>query len=181
MNFKTEDYLTYDEIKQLIKSEYTHDKATIVCNKLIKYCFVFSDELYVLQPNKTYQLMLNLKASLINSVSFIIQESHKQLSDNQKDKLIKRYNNPAVKSILKNTNIETYYPQLLTKLTKQNVAFNVTIGEIHFNNGFMDVKTKEFKERTSNHYVTKYIRRDYVPSTEIQRKSVLKYTQIKMI
>jgi hypothetical protein len=70
MNFKTEDYLTYDEIKQLIKSEYTHDKATIVCNKLIKYCFVFNDELYVLQPNKTYQLMLNLKASLINSIIY---------------------------------------------------------------------------------------------------------------
>ena len=74
MNFTTDDYLNYDEMKQLIESEYTHDKATIVCNKLIKYCFVFNDELYVLQQNKTYQVMLNLKASLVNSVSFIIQE-----------------------------------------------------------------------------------------------------------
>ena len=177
MNFTTEDYLNYDEMKQLIESEYTHDKATIVCNKLIKYCFVFNDELYVLQQNKTYQVMLNLKASLVNSVSFIIQESHKQLCNKKKDRLVKKYSNNAVKSILKNSNIETYYPQLLIRLTKQNVVFNITEGEIHFNNGYMDVKTKTFQQRTSTHYITKYIQRDYQPSSESQRNSVLEYVK----
>jgi hypothetical protein len=50
MNLKTEDYLTYDEIKQPIKSEHTHDKSTIVCNKLIGQ----SIALYSMMMNCTY-------------------------------------------------------------------------------------------------------------------------------
>jgi hypothetical protein len=49
------------------------------------------------------------------------------------------------------------------KLTKSDITLNNTIGEIRFNNGYMDVKTMKFLKRdVSKHFITKFVRRDYV-------------------
>jgi hypothetical protein len=177
MNFQKEDYLNCAEIKKLITSEYSHDKSKLIAKKLIKYCFVYNDELYELQTNKTYIQLANLKISVINKASLLIQKSHKKLSDTDKENIELKHGK-SVKAILKNSDIETYYPQLLSALTRKDVVFNVTIGEIHFNNGYMNVVTKEFKERDIKHHViTKYIQRDYVPSTKSQKEIVMKHVK----
>jgi hypothetical protein len=173
MNFQKKDYLTVDQIKTLITCEYSHDKSNLICDKLSRYCFVVNDELYEIQSNITYKRIANLKIAIVNKVSLLIQESHKRLSETDKENIKLKYAK-EYKAILKNSDIETYYPQLLSRLTKQDVVFDVTIGEIHYNNGYKEVATKEFKQRDINrHFVTKYIRRDYNPSTDKQRKSVL--------
>ena len=124
MNFQTNDYLTADEIKKLISSEYSHDKSKVICDKLIKYYFVTNDELYELQPNKTYQQLANLKISIINKVSLLIQSSHKKISKVERENIKLKYPK-GFKKVFKNSDIETYYPQLLSRLTKPNVIFNI--------------------------------------------------------
>lgn len=157
MEFKNKDNLKIDEIKKLITSEYSHDKAQIICKKIIEDFFIFKDVMYELQDNKTYIARSNVKSSIINKVSLLIQLSHKQLSDTDKENIDLKFGK-ATKNILKNTDIETYYPHLLHGLTKENVTFNVTVREIHFNNGYMDTATKTFKQREVGiHYVTNYL------------------------
>lgn len=175
MEIQKTDYLNFEEIKSLITSDYSHDKSQLICSKLKKYCFVFNDELYELQSNISYKQSPNLKLSIFNKVSLLIQLSHKQLSDVEKDSIELKYGK-VVKTIFKNSDIETYYPQLLNGLTKNDVIFNITIGELHFNNGYMDVATKTFKQRDiSRHVITKYIQRDYKPSSPKQRQRLLKH------
>jgi hypothetical protein len=88
MNFQIADYLNYNELLILITSDYSHSQAQVVSNILIKYCFIFNDELYELQQNKTYMIISsNLKVSLINKVSLLIQESHKRLKPEQKQSM----------------------------------------------------------------------------------------------
>ena len=65
----------------------------------------------------------------------------------------------AYKSIFKNTHIKTYFPQLLMTLTNNNVVFNLSKKEIHYNNGYMDLDTNIFKSRELHkHYMTEYIK-----------------------
>ena len=174
MNFNKKDLLNVKEITELIVSEYSHDKALIICDKLIKYCFVFNEKFYELQPNMTYVEKKEVKLSLQNKVSYLIQQSHKNLDEKDSENIElrhKKYN-----TIFTNSNIETYYPQVLAKITKTEVEFNVTIGEIHYNNGYMDVATKTFKMRTfGSHLITKYINRNYVASTVEERNSVYRH------
>jgi len=174
MEFLKTDYLNADEIKKLITVDFSHDKSNLLCNKLDKYCFVFNNELYELQSNFTYQNVSNLKLAIINKVSLLIQKSYKKIGKTDRENIKLKYPK-TYKKILKNSDIESYYPQLLLRLTKQNIVFNVTIGQIHYNNGYLDVNTKQFKQRNMNDkfYITKYITRDYKGSTEKQRNQLL--------
>jgi len=131
--------------------------------------------MYELQQNLSYKVVTNLKAFIIDKVSLLIQKSFSSLSPTDSENITLKYDK-NYRNIFKNSNIETYYPQLLMKLTKSDITLNNTVGEIHFNNGYIDVKTMKFLKRdVSKHFITKFIRRDYVESTKKQRNSVLKH------
>ena len=129
MEFRKKDYLKIDEIKNLIVSKFSHEKAKIIADKVVKYRFVTNDILCVLQDNFTFQDDTNVKLLLINKTSELIQTSYPKLSETDRENLDLKF--PKL-TIFKNSDIETYYPQLLNKLTKQQVIFNITVGEIHF-------------------------------------------------
>jgi hypothetical protein len=68
----------------------------------------------------------------------------------------------------------TYYPQLYTDLIKSDIKFDLNLSQIHYNNGYIDLDDLEFKQRTiGEHFITNYIKRDYVKSTKEQRKIIL--------
>ena len=55
------------------------------------------------------------------------------------------------------------------------MTFNNTLYEIHFQNGYMDLKENVFKKRILNtHYVTEFIKRDYIQSTIEEKNKILK-------
>ena len=172
MEFKKKDYLTATQIKELITSQFTQDQAGIIADKLQNYCFISGDVLYELQDNITYRATDNMKLELINKASELIQTSYKMLDEKDIENITLKYR--QYKNIFKNSNIDTYYPQLLKRLVRKDIIFNNTPGEIHFKNGYMTVSTKTFKKRDVNkHFVSKFIDRDYKVSTEKQRNKVL--------
>ena len=172
MEFKKKDYLTATQIKELITSQFTQDQAGIIADKLQNYCFISGDVLYELQDNITYRSTDNMKLELINKVSELIQTSYKMLDEKDIENITLKHR--QYKNIFKNSNIDTYYPQLLKRLIRKDIIFNNTPGEIHFKNGYMIVSTKTFKKRDVNkHFVSKFIDRDYEVSTEKQRNKVL--------
>jgi predicted Ser/Thr protein kinase len=106
--------------------------------------------------------------------TLLIQESYNQLDQQTKNLLNLEYSK-QIASIFSNASVEKFYPQLYSELENNEVKFDDYLCEIHFNNGFMDLKTSEFKQRVLHqHYITEYIRKDYVKSTKSQQKEVLK-------
>ena len=105
MNFQEQDYLNYREIKILIESKFTHEKANMIHDKL---------KIYYEKMNKKIK---NKKLMIINLVSLLIQQSFKQLDDTEQENINLKYNQ-SYKKIFTNANIETYYPQLLFNLKK---------------------------------------------------------------
>ena len=178
MEIAKTDYLTSKEIQTLIYSDFTQDIGKIISEKLIKYCFITESNLYMLQENITYKLIKDDKLTLLNKVSILIQESYKSLSDTETENIRLKYAK-VYNKIFTNSYIEKYYPQIVMGLTRNDVKFNYTPGQIHFENGFMDTLDGKltFKQRTYTQYVTKCINRNYTPSTEKQRRKVLKPLQ----
>jgi hypothetical protein len=76
--------------------------------------------------------------------------------------------------MFENSSVQTYYDQIITILEKKNVIFDDTPYQIHFNNGYYDLKNKKFKQRILHtHYISKFIRRDYVKSIEKERDELM--------
>lgn len=174
MNFNKEDLLTVKEIELLITSNLTQTIAKMISTKLTKYCFIQDDILYELQPNITYQRIIDRKNKLLNKVSQLIQDSYCNLSS-QDSKLIELEYKKEYKSIFKNSNIELYLPQLLNAIEKKGIVFDVTLNQIHYNNGYVNTETGKFYKRTVvKHFITKCIKRDYKGSTPEQREKVYK-------
>jgi hypothetical protein len=170
--FQNKDLLKKSEITELINTLSVQDRASIITKKLINYCFINDDKLYIMNPNVTYTMHNDLQNGIIDMASKLIDISFKNLSDEKTEYITKIY--PKYSKIFKNSFIVECLPQIKSMLNKNDIVFNVTIEEIHFQNGFMNTRTAIFGPRIMHkHYVTNYIKRDYVQSSEAQRKTVM--------
>lgn len=175
MEFKKQDLLNLKEIEQLIDSPFPNTKATIISNKLKSYCTIADKRLYTLQRNITYKVIDEVYEKLVTLVSYLIELSYKNLSETDQ-RLIKSEHSKTYKAIFSNADVKRYYEQLKISLQKDDVEFDVTINEIHFDNGFYDLKRGKFKSReVEKHYVTHYIKRDYKPSSKEEQKTMKKH------
>ena len=50
MKFDTKDLLNCSEFEELLKSDSPNNRATIICNKLKKYCFIHDKFMYMYDP-----------------------------------------------------------------------------------------------------------------------------------
>jgi phage/plasmid-associated DNA primase len=137
-----------------------------------------------LQRNVTYKIYSSdVKSKLFSEVTELIQNSYNSLTKESQYELYKKTYSDAgeiLKSekpkIFSNTFVEKFYPQLFSLLVNDEIKFDTYFNEIHFNNGFVDLKTLEFKQREQGkHYITKYIERDYKPSTQEQQNHILSH------
>ena len=79
MEFQKKDFWNTKEILTLIKSDYTNEKETIISKKLINYCFVTDDVLYILHDNVTYERVNdNINKKILYYTSLLIEESFKK-------------------------------------------------------------------------------------------------------
>ena len=177
--YSPSDLLTSDELETIITSIYTEDKAELIANKVSKYFFINGENLYRLQANDTYKIMDgDLKDKLITTVSNYLSTSAKALSDVMQQNLNLKYKKEFV-STFSNSKIATYVLQLKEYFLK-DIKLDLTLDEIHFNNGYMDLKDLVFKQRDlTKHYITKYINRDYKPSKKKTQNKVL--SEVKKI
>ena len=72
--------------------------------------------------------------------------SYKNLSSEDQENIELRYPKKYLK-IFKNSTIETYMPQLICKLSS-NQIFDSYTNEVHFKNGYYDLKDGVFKKKT---------------------------------
>lgn len=173
MNFENSDFLNYADIITLITSDFPSDKAELIANKLRRFCIICKQQLYSLQPNNTFKQDTEIKAKLLSKINSLIEKSFKRLEEKDQ-RLIQAEHRKNYTKIFEISNIEKYYPILFVKLSNDDVVFDSTFNELHFNNGYLDLTDKKFKQRTDKHYITKVIQRDYQCPTTKQKEAVLK-------
>jgi phage/plasmid-associated DNA primase len=154
------------------------DRAELL-KPFFKYvCFIKNDVLYIQMKNKTYESDKAIERNLLTIISKLFTKSVKNLSADDRLELQKVHKD-KVYTIQNNVSIKSFLPQLITMLTNNDIVLDTTIGEIHFENGYINTNTGEFHERTENHFITKYISRDYVKSNQEDREKMMTlYNQI---
>ena len=140
--------------------------------------------MYVLQSNLTLKINSQIYETDITKATELIHLSDKNLSIDDRTKLLRI--GKAYDHIFSNASVKQYYEQLCSKLRNDNIRFDLTLSELHFNNGYIDLKKNEFKQRDiSKHFITKCIARDYKVSEQASRdkfiNSIKKYIQIRKI
>ena len=171
MNFQIKDLLNYSQIEDLINNESPNDRADIICEKLKYYCFTNKGELYKFDSIKVIykQIETTVDEELITIISKYISESIKNLNVEQKELLKLKYSKKIVK-ISENSTINKSLSQIKVGLKRDDEnIFTPDFYQIHFQNGYLDLKTLEFKKRVIGiNYVNLYIKRDYKTSSKLQ-------------
>ena len=171
MNFQIKDLLNYSQIEDLINNESPNDRADIICEKLKYYCFTNKGELYKFDSIKVIykQIETTVDEELITIISKYITESIKQLNTKQLLDLKSKYPKTSVK-ISENATIFKSLFQIKVGLKRDDEdIFTPDFYQIHFQNGYLDLKTLEFKKRVIGiNYVNLYIKRDYKTSSKLQ-------------
>jgi hypothetical protein len=183
MRTKITNFINAEDFEVIINSDFPHKKARIIAKSLYNVFIIVpvGDKFnaYVLQDNMTYIHTTLVEAYLKPTITLLLNISFEKLSDGERNQIKDRFSK-QYKGIFKGTNTNHYYDETINELIKENVEFNKTLCQIHFNNGYMDLKDLQFKQREiSKHYVTNYIDRDYKPSTSEQRTKLL--NPLKMI
>jgi hypothetical protein len=168
-----EKLLSFEDINKMMFAGNPYIEAQYIAEYLKDICVLKNDQLYVKQQNDTYNIAKNIENELLVLVSKLLIESERNLDKSTRDRL-RIEHSKAYYSLQSNTHTKGYIPQLRAFLQNDDIVFDYTPAEIHFNNGYIDIlKNKFHPKRTDKHYITKYIKRDYQPSTEEQRKSYM--------
>ena len=155
--------LTANDFKVINDSLFEAEKGEIVGNKLKTIMFIQNRMLYI-KYGDIYKVQRYTKQDtdlVMATILKVFQLSYKQLGEFEKDYITK--NN----KLLTSTHIKTYYSSLITTITNtEEIPFDYTPNEIHFKNGYMDMRDGTFKQRTDKHFITSYIDREYKPSPD---------------
>lgn len=173
--------LNYDSIKTLLESDGEHKKAQLIADNLNRKIFMrkVNDVLYLKDEERNYYRQIinekDINDEILNEVTLLLEKSKDNLECKQKDDLKLMFKEKFT-NLSKNTTVSKIMPQIRRYITiDEDNEFiknlDNTKGEIHFYNGYIDMKTKEFKKRDINKKpVTFVIQRNYKPSTTKQRK-----------
>lgn len=167
--FQKKDLLTYGKIEEMINDKIELKKARQIANCLQSYCFIMDDFLYVLQTNMTYKKE-KVQEGLIYLISLLYELSFEALDSNEYELLNMKYGK-CLNSFTSINGIRLRIENLKTMLRKDK-AIDYTPCEIHYNNGYYDVKELKFKKRTSEHYITTFINYDYKEPTKEDMQEV---------
>jgi len=174
MNFQSKHFLTLTDIEMMINEPNPHKKAALIASKLNNYCCLHQNKLYLLQKNMTYKQSTMTYENVLSMTTELIGLSFDKLDINDQ-RLIKSEHSKTFKTLFTNAEIKKYYEQLILNLCNDDIQFDNTLCELHFNNGYLDLKDHEFKQRDiKKHFVSEYIIRDYVKSTSEDRDKVIK-------
>lgn len=181
MKFQSKHLLSYAELESLITTPFPTEKADIIKNKMKYYILIIENEnqkekLYYRfdLDNVLYHKEVYDENKIITSISLLLEQSFKNLSDIEKELLMNKYAK-QYRSIFKNSFVSSCLPQVRVFLTNYDIQFNKPhLNEIHFKNGYYDLKTNEFKLREVNkHYISHFIDREYKETSDEMKQLVL--------
>lgn len=178
MNFEKKELLSYEELELLVQGdvyENITEQGDLIVNKIKSLCFYNYCSLYIYdKAMKLYKEVLSHSDHQIKAfITRYITTSKSNLTNEQKELFKYKYKN-KLKNITSNNFYEKAKSQIITGITKDYEVFGADFYQIHFINGYIDLKTLEFKERTSDQYVKTYIPREYKASSKAQREELLK-------
>lgn len=180
MNTETARKILYD-----ICASYTPvEKANKIYELLKKRCVVCDGTLYNLTDDKNiiFEPFNKIDDKLGVIVTFVLDNLYNKYfseTDKKMSNEIKGFN-----KIFKNSDIKEYIPQLIELLTVKKLVVNDFKNEIHFMNGYIDLKTHEFKKRELNYekgISTLTINRNYTKSDEKTQKEIMKNIIYKVL
>lgn len=175
MDFKNTDLLQLIDMNNLSYSSFPNTKASIISKKLANYCFINNARFYCVEDNLTYKYypLTTCKTKLMTLITLYLQKSFEHLSAEDQESFKRSNQGKQFANLFQNREVESYYSQLITQLEK-NVTFDSNLNEIHFENGYYDIKNETFKVRELHtHYVTHYVHRDYVQSTQAEQNEIM--------
>lgn len=176
MEFEKKDLLNYDQLETLLTSESPNDRADIICDKLKKYVFIQDEKLYKYDTDMVvYKLIKNNIPNMLITITTSYLSKSKQNLNKEQSKLLSLERKSEFKKLCENATINKMLPQLMTTLIDDEIRFEGDFYEIHYKNGYIDLKTLKFEKRIPNkHFVTNYISRNYKPSSKAQREEFLR-------
>ena len=162
-NLILKNLLTFKELQDFAKLEFSTDKSNFIYEKIKNYIIRVNQKLYYFDnENKIYILIENIneKELLIVIIKRLFENSLKNLSENDK-RLFQIDNKTEYNLIKKDTMTKDYLNDIIMLLCK-NIKFDISPShEIHFKNGYFDLKLKKNYKRTNKHFITRYINRNY--------------------
>lgn len=172
MEFKKEDLLTLQDFKNLLVYD-VNDRADIITNNLINYVFYFNGALYKFDSKLVIYKKVESKEDddeLLTIITKFISVSKKILVNKDNQELYDK----SFKSFGENMNIQKMLPQIRVGLKREDVPFSPDFYQIHYRNGFINLKTLKFENRIiGKHFVRAYINREYKPSSKEQQEIIL--------
>ena len=173
MKFDQLDFLNIEEIREVIISNSPNIRATLITKKLKKYCFFNISSLYIYDSELVVYEQITDKQDyeLITIITDYLTQCLTNLNADQR-KLLELEHKKDYSKFCENSNISKNLPQITTCLREKENKFGADFYEIHYKNGYIDLKTLEFKKRQPNkHFVTNYIKRNYIKSTLKEREN----------
>ena len=174
--------LSFNEFKNLTKETQVVEQAKTLTQYLKTKYVINNEKLYTLTEQHIYEVsykkLENAVASIIMYyINDFINNIRCEIDEELWDEM---YAKKARKLTTQNYVNQSIKP-LIYELTNDKIKMDkYSTDEIHFLNGYMDMRDLVFKQRVINtHYVTAVIPRDYCASTEEERKRV--YNIIKKI
>jgi hypothetical protein len=148
------------DFKNLIRALSPNDKSKIIAKHLINKVVFHKDNCYFLKlSNLTYEKIHKYEDKLLPIITGLLNDSFKALSDSDRQDImeLKEY-----RKIFENSAVKTYMPQLKADLTNESLQFDMYTHEVHFNNGYFDIKKNEFcKRKQGKHFITFCTSYDY--------------------
>jgi phage/plasmid-associated DNA primase len=177
MEFKKEDLLTYDDIEKYLSSGEPTDRSKIICNKLKNYVFINNGVLFVFDIKtilyKRHEGGVEaIKNRILYIISAYLTSSKKGLEQRDYD-LLKSIHTKHFVNMSENAKIGQTMSEIIIDLTNDEKKILGNDYEIHFLNGYLDMKTNEFKERILGvHFVVDAINREYKKSKKAHREEL---------
>jgi hypothetical protein len=160
--------LSYDNLIEIFGFDNPYAQANYMSKFINDICIIKDDELYIKMDIDIYEIFKNADNQLLYIITKLYNDSIEKLSNVEMNSLKFQYkkNYDVFQS---NEHVKKFLPQLKIFLINNEIVFNYTPQEIHFQNGYIDVNKNKFYQRNDKHYITSYIKRDYKPSTEEER------------
>ena len=174
--FATKELLTKVDFESIVYSPFPRKKSEIVVKVLKNHMFLKEGSLYVLQKDYIYGLIdrSEIDGIIWNNVGKLLEDSFGAFTKEEGSEIREKIEASKLSfgGVFSKNTIMKYIDPIKIGLVR-NIELDSYSGQLHFRNGFIDIKTQEFFKRDHTHFITKYINRYYVKSTEKQRELVL--------
>lgn len=175
LNKKLDKHLTFDDFCDL-KTKLISDITQILCKYIKETISIVNDKIFVYDTKLKIHFKINGKIEVDSFLStfltYFIDKSFKNLSEKQQ----KQLQNPFLGQNINKKILDCIKSNLRVDESK---FLNPKLGEIHFMNGYINLKDKTFRQRVRTNYMTYCIMRNYIPSKKGKREHIEKlYKQI---